>query len=147
MVNLTNKDLGESNNDVFIITVSSVDDKSNEFLTFVNGTDELAFFLTHYDRDLYDFVGVEMFCPCNKMFWNYRIVKRVYEGKLWQGKKTEDDIEYGIYEAYYDDNESEPHSITERPVIVIGETLEELHESYRKFGEAFNKSILNWEDF
>lgn len=58
--------------DVFLITVCSVDDPENEFVTFCNGSNELAYFLLHYNKDIYHFCGAEAFCPGNRMFWNYK---------------------------------------------------------------------------
>jgi len=64
-------DLDEKD-DVFLITVCSVDDPEEEFMTFVKGTNELAYFLLHYNRELYEFCGAESFCPGSKMYWNYK---------------------------------------------------------------------------
>ena len=62
----------DTKDDVFLITVTSKDDPEEEFMTFVRGTNELAYFLLHYDRNVYEFSGAECFCPGNKMYWDYK---------------------------------------------------------------------------
>lgn len=58
--------------DVFLITVASVDDPERQFLTFCNGSNELAYFLLHYNKSIYAFCGAEAFCPGNMLYWNYK---------------------------------------------------------------------------
>jgi hypothetical protein len=62
----------QNKDDVFLVTVSSLDDPDEQFHTFVKGTNELAYFLLHYNRELYDFVNAEGFCPGNKMYWDFK---------------------------------------------------------------------------
>lgn len=56
---------------IFIITLISVDDPENQFLTLCSGTQQLAYFLLHYDRNKYEFAGAEELCPGNRMIWDY----------------------------------------------------------------------------
>lgn len=58
--------------DVFIINLISKSDPEKETVTFVRGENELAYFLLHYNKELYEFVGSECFCPGNMLCWNYK---------------------------------------------------------------------------
>ena len=71
------------------------------------------------------------------MSWNYRVVKRKYE----------EDIIYGIYEAYYGKVEKKPHSITDEPMSPMGDTLKELQKDLTMMLDALNKPTLKYEDF
>jgi hypothetical protein len=62
----------DTKDEVFLITVVSTDDPENEYVTFVKGTNELAYFLLHYNKDLYEFTGAETFCPGSKMYWDFK---------------------------------------------------------------------------
>jgi hypothetical protein len=65
--------------------------------------------------------------------WNYRIIRHVDPEGEW----------YGIHEVYYDD-QGQPHSLTANPVPIDAETPEELR---RLLDEAFEKPVLNYDDF
>jgi hypothetical protein len=69
------------------------------------------------------------------MTWNYRVVKRNMDG----------DILYGIYEVYYDGDR--PVYITTNPIHAHGDTKEELKSDVVRMLNAFDKSILTYEDF
>ena len=71
------------------------------------------------------------------MSWNYRIVKRM----------TAAEETYAIHEAFYEEGEERPHSITEDPVHVLGETVGELEADFAMMMEAFALPVLNYEDF
>lgn len=58
--------------EIFLVIVGSVDDEGDEYAVFVRGTNELALFLLHYNKDLYVFKSAESFCPSNKIFWDYK---------------------------------------------------------------------------
>ncbi len=58
--------------DVFIVTLVELADDEKECVTFIRGTNELAYFLLHYNKDKYDFVNAECFCPGAVLFWNYK---------------------------------------------------------------------------
>ena len=62
------------------------------------------------------------------MTWNYRVIER--NGYLQ------------IHEVYYDEGGVSKHLWTEDPVIIGGETLEELQQAYEWFGLAISRSIL-----
>ena len=70
------------------------------------------------------------------MTWNYRIVAIDYD----------EEVEYGIYEVYYDDD-GKPVSRTLNPVPCVGSAEEELHNSFEYMKEAFGKPILTDKDF
>lgn len=76
------------------------------------------------------------------MIWNYRVVRRSYE----------DGVLYGIYEAYYDDDDDgKVTSITENPIPFVAESLDELEELLvgilQVARDTYITSILNYEDF
>jgi len=70
------------------------------------------------------------------MTWNYRIVKR----------GEDEEIFYGVYEVYYNEN-GEPYLVTEDPINLQAETVEELVEDMTYISKAFEESILTYEDF
>lgn len=65
-----NKKLGEKDV-LFIVHLVSVDDPEQVFMTICTGTQDLAFFLLHYNRSLYEFAGAEELCAGNRMIWDY----------------------------------------------------------------------------
>ena len=72
------------------------------------------------------------------MSWNYRIVKRIY---------NEDIIEtFAIHLIHYDDS-GNPELVTEKHCHGLGRTLEELKDEIELLHLAFEKPILNYEDF
>jgi hypothetical protein len=74
-----------STDDVFLITLNSVDDPELEYFTFVKGTNELAFFLLHYDKNRFLFSNAEGFAEGGKVFWNFRDVLTKKERLLEKG--------------------------------------------------------------
>ena len=72
------------------------------------------------------------------MTWNYRVIMKTY--KTLSG---EEEIEFGIYEAYYD--KDKVTSWSANPVAIYGETLEELKQVYKMYGLALSKPILMWD--
>jgi len=58
--------------DVFLVIVTSVHDPEREFITFVKGTNELAYFLIHYDKNLYEFRSAEEFYEGSSIYWNFK---------------------------------------------------------------------------
>jgi hypothetical protein len=67
--------------------------------------------------------------------WNYRVIRRT----------VADEDAYAIHEVYHTDGE--PKSCSVNPVYPQGETLDELVEDSRKYGNALSKPVLNYEDF
>jgi hypothetical protein len=73
------------------------------------------------------------------MTWNYRVIAKTL--KTFSGKK---EIEYGIYEVYYDDH-GKATSWSADPIPIHGETFEELKQVYKMYGLALTKPILMWD--
>ena len=72
------------------------------------------------------------------MSWNYRVVKH-----------TDEDVEYfTVHEAFYHTAGcDEPSSITDEPIALYGDTLEELQADFEHQKEALSKPVLRYEDF
>ena len=62
---------------IFVITLVSTDDPEVQHLTLCCGTQQLAFFLLHYDRNKYEFAGAEELCPGNRMIWDYNDILNI----------------------------------------------------------------------
>lgn len=60
------------NDSIFIVHLISREDPDNMFMTLCSGTQDLALFLLHYDKSLYEFAGAEELCSGNKMIWNHK---------------------------------------------------------------------------
>jgi hypothetical protein len=71
-----------------------------------------------------------------RLFWDYRIIKKVVDGE-----ET-----YGIYEVFYDENDK-PFICTEKPCSPYGDSPAELAEDMKWMQEAFDMPILNYEIF
>ena len=69
--------------------------------------------------------------------WNYRVVVREHS----DGREAQ----YQIHEAYYDDD-VRVEAITEDPVPVTAESLEELAEELRWMARALEAPVLKYED-
>lgn len=69
------------------------------------------------------------------MSWNYRVFAIDYG----------DEVEYGIYEVYYEGDT--PVARTESPVPIVGNTIEELHNSLEYMKQALEKDVLTDEVF
>lgn len=75
------------------------------------------------------------------MSWNYRLVKH---------KDRYGDDWFAVHEAYYEDGEERPHSITKEPIDLGGESMEEVLddlELIKKDILKYKDEILNYEDF
>jgi len=72
------------------------------------------------------------------MTWNYRVVKKRYEDTEL--------VFFGIHEVYYDE-EGKPNLVTQEPIDVSGESVEDLLDIYETMKEAFRKPVLLYEDF
>lgn len=70
------------------------------------------------------------------MSWNYRVIKRNYDGVE----------KFGIYEVYYNEND-EPTSCTKNPVPIESFNLKELEEDIDKIREALSEPVLNYKKF
>lgn len=69
------------------------------------------------------------------MSWNYRVFAIDYG----------DEVEYGIYEVYYEGDNVVAR--TENPVPVVGNTIEELAFSLEYMKQALDKDVLTDEVF
>jgi len=77
--------------------------------------------------------------------WNYRIVRRKHAWKATGTKEEVVSYSYGIHEAYYD-KAGKVGAITEDPVELFGENIEELRHSWVSMAEAFAKPLLDYDD-
>ena len=68
--------------------------------------------------------------------WNYRLVR----------KQTEHEDVVGVHEVYYN-SDGEPRSCTKKPVGIQRESIEELEKELFCMKQAFEKPVLNYEDF
>lgn len=67
-----------------------------------------------------------------KTYWNYRVVRRTEQGETW----------LALHEAYYQDGAV--MGITQDPVNVHGNDLEDLKAGYKLMKLAFNKPVLDY---
>lgn len=74
------------------------------------------------------------------LVWNFRVLKQQYEGEE-DGSLIE---EYGIVEAYYDED-GEPRGYCDPHVL--GDSAEELRVVLRRMRDALDKPILVTGDF
>lgn len=66
------------------------------------------------------------------MSWNYRMVR------------NENSV--AIHEVYYGED-GEPHSCTMNPVSPLGKDVESLKKDFEMMEQAFDKPVLDYEDF
>lgn len=70
--------------------------------------------------------------------WNYRIIKQYNEEiNEWS---------YAIHSVYYN-RDGKPSGLSVDPSYPSGDTLEELREDLLLYSHAFEKPVLNWNDF
>lgn len=77
------------------------------------------------------------------MSWNYRIMKHDINAK--EGL-VEFPPYYEIHEVHYDEA-GKPNGFTENSVSPIGDSTEELKASIHKMLEAFDKPVLDYDNF
>ncbi len=79
--------------------------------------------------------------------WNYRVCTKFWKNDNPKTKHiTGGERSFEIHEVYYDDDDK-PGSYTERSVNAGGETLEELKKVHKMMEDAFEKPVLdldNW---
>jgi len=74
------------------------------------------------------------------MNWNYRLVRRRGNPALLISDF------YGIHEAYYDaKTKSRITSITDEPIGISGDTVEEIRSCYSQIAEAFTQPIIDYQ--
>ena len=52
---------------------------------------------------------------------------------------------YAIHEVFYENDK--PKSVTQEPCWIQGETILELKSDFELYKKAFDKPVLNYEDF
>ena len=72
--------------------------------------------------------------PKPKSYWNHRVMKRTYD----------DEVELGIYEVYYTDDEVT--GFTKHPVKLIAEDVESLKWSLNQMLECLEKEVLDYDE-
>jgi hypothetical protein len=65
-------------------------------------------------------------------YWNYRVIKK---------KNQDGSFSFGIHEVYYNDK-NEIKMYSENPEQIVGETLEELHETCELMAASLYKPVL-----
>ena len=76
------------------------------------------------------------------MVWNHRVVKRIYEREV-----GEDEVMYSVHEAFYPERGAKPDSITDDPIVICGESIDEIRWQLETILNALDKPVLNYEDF
>ena len=72
--------------------------------------------------------------PKPKSYWNHRVMKRTYD----------DEVELGIYEVYYTDDEVT--GFTKHPVKLVAEDIESLEWSLNQMLECLGKEVLDYDE-
>lgn len=68
------------------------------------------------------------------MSWNHRIVRRNYSG----------DVMYEIHEVYYD-KDGKVSGLTQEPISIMEESLEDLKKTIERLQNCLEKSIIDYE--
>lgn len=68
--------------------------------------------------------------------WNHRVVRQLL---------AYDQVRFRIHEVYY--TKGVPDKITQDGVEPMGETLDELRLELKRYTEALDNPVLNFEDF
>jgi hypothetical protein len=71
------------------------------------------------------------------MYWNHRVCKQ--EVPSLDG---ETETQYGIHEVYYNDG-GKPSGCTENPIAVVGEDIDEIRETVKRFHKALSLPVLD----
>lgn len=69
------------------------------------------------------------------MGWNYRIVRE----KLEDGRYY-----FAIHEAYYTEGNPVPDSLTAKPVVVEGDTFDDIRWALENMAKALTKPVLEF---
>jgi hypothetical protein len=70
------------------------------------------------------------------MTWNHRVVRKVYPSGV---------VMFGIHEVLYKDYL--PNLVTENPIDLSGESMEELRETLDWIMKALSQPVLEYSDF
>lgn len=74
------------------------------------------------------------------MFWNHRVIKRTFPDYAGE-------VQYGIYEVFYDDESHEAMSCTMDPVAIVADDFEDLRVTLAEMAACFDKPVLDYDDF
>lgn len=77
------------------------------------------------------------------MSWNYRIFETKYEPLI---EVDEPESSFEVYEVYYDDAGT-PYARSSAAVEPHGDTKEELQKDFERQLKAFEKPVLNKQEF
>jgi len=78
--------------------------------------------------------------------WNHRLVRRVYPARTVSTVELPEEVEYGVYEAYYGlGDEAGAVSITTNPATVVGESVANLRETLQHMLRALDAPVLDYE--
>jgi len=69
------------------------------------------------------------------MSWNYRVMKKHYK----------DEIEFAIYEVYYDEEDNIKYWSAE-PQFPHGQTIREMKRAFASYQKAFDKPVLDYDE-
>jgi hypothetical protein len=70
--------------------------------------------------------------------WTYRVVKRIW---------PTNEVTVGVHEVYDDGDIEHPHSLSESPILVSGESLDDLRAIHERIAFAIQRPVLDYLDF
>ena len=77
--------------------------------------------------------------------WNHRVVRRVYPAHIVSTVELPEEVEYGVYEAYYElGDEAGAVSITTNPTDVVGESVADLRVTLQRMLRALDAPVLDY---
>jgi hypothetical protein len=84
------------------------------------------------------------------MYWQYRVVKKLYgerdeKGKIKDPESEFNEYGYGVHEVYFDHNDKAT-MCTENPITVYGDTIKEAAHEWLLIMDAFNKPIIDFDN-
>lgn len=77
------------------------------------------------------------------MTWNHRVIRHRIRKSIIDGGV--DEYWFGIHEVYYDES-GKPDMVTEEPIQVIGDNLEELKQTLKWMLKSLKAPILDYEN-
>ena len=80
------------------------------------------------------------------MGWNARIVKKKGHWGKVGNKKFWFPAYYGVHEVFYN-SKGKPYACTENAMNITGESVKETKNLFDMYARAFDKPVLNYEDF
>lgn len=73
------------------------------------------------------------------MSWNHRIVRRIYPNV-----HMDDSILYEVHEVYYDE-EGKIDSITQEPINIMEETVDDLRKTVERLTKCLEQPIIDYD--